>query len=355
MSTSLLSIMAIFMVGHFAGRAGEPQQAAEAFITALSPTLQSIEKIWDTAVSITTNNLMKIDSSDIVPGHWEQLSRIIHQNYDQYDAFVITHGTNTMGYSSAALSFAFENIGKPVLFTGSQIPFGMPGSDALTNLENTVRIAAWPHHHIHGIFVVFGSKIIPGTRAKKYSAFDYDAFDAFGSSAIGKIGQHISIDEKALARHTGYLSQKSKTASSASELIIRSKFDMRIVVLTEFPGMSADFIKQLVATRKVKALILRSYGAGDPGKEIIEALRYLKAFKMPVVITTQAPNGNSSLLMNRPGQLVAEDELAIPAYDMCIEAITTKLGWLLGQQTSFEDIRPRMLEDMRGEIEVQEQ
>lgn len=160
----------------------------------IKPTISYFKRIWDLDIEIEEAKLCDIDSSDILPTHWIDLINLISIQYDKYDSFIITHGTNTLGYTCAAISFAFGNLGKPVILTCSQVPVGMPGTDALTNLNNALRVAVWPHDHIQGVVSVFGSHIIAGTRVKKKTLFDYDAFNSFLSGSIGRIGRIINFD-----------------------------------------------------------------------------------------------------------------------------------------------------------------
>ncbi|KPA17296.1 Asparaginase/glutaminase, partial [Candidatus Magnetomorum sp. HK-1] len=200
------------------------------------------KKNWGIDIDIHTEELCDVDSSDILPEHWKGLVKIIVKKYDDYDSFIITHGTNTMGYTSAALSFAFANLNKPVIVTGSQVPSGMPGSDALTNLNNALRVAVWPHQPtVKGVVAVFGSHIITGARVKKNTEFDYDAFQSFTTASIGRIGRIINFNRANLEKHLNYLeTDKYNKALMADDLIYKNDFDMRIASFTEFPGMSKD-------------------------------------------------------------------------------------------------------------------
>jgi L-asparaginase len=324
------------------------------FRNRVAPTLESIKEKWTTDVDIEPFFLDRVDSSDILPLHWTKLSDKIKTEYDNFDSFLITHGTNTLGYTCAALSFAFENIDKPVILTGSQVPFGNPGSDALMNLDNAIQIAVYPYKDtpIKGVMAVFGSHIITGVRVKKSTEFDYDAFSTFTSSSLGRIGRIISINEKNLQRHVSYLSKFSNPALSSKTLKVQNKFDTNIASFTEFPGMSADFFETVVKVNNVKGIILRAFGAGDASKHLRKGFEFLKTMKIPIVVTTQAPNGNSNFQVNEPGQQLKELDLAIPAFDMSIESQTTKLAWLLGQGLDYELIKIKMIEDLRGEINV---
>ena len=142
-----------------------------------------------------------------------------------------------MGYTCAAVSYAIGNVGKPIIFTGSQISYGMAGTDAIMNLENVVRIIADDKCKIVGVCCVFGSKVITGTRVKKKTEFEYDAFKTFGRLPdIASIGNSIVYNEEALDKHLSFLGSKSKLKSG---LIIRNKFDTNIMSLTEFPRIKS--------------------------------------------------------------------------------------------------------------------
>ncbi len=312
------------------------------------------------SIEINARTLCNIDSSDIMPEHWADIARVIKEEYDNYDAFIITHGTNTLGYTSAALSFALANPKKPIIITGSQVSAALPGSDGQINLENALRIATWMNEDglpLRGVVAVFGSHIISGTRVKKDTEFDYDAFTSFGTGSIGRIGRIININEMNLRRHLKYLKSGTYTeAARASDLICDSDFDMRIGSLSEFPGMSSDILKTLIEHNDVKGIILRAFGAGDPSTRHRAAFEYLKDREVPIVVTTQAPNGNSNFQVNNPGRMLRNNNLAIPAYDMCIESQTVKLAWLLAKrrrgELNYSQICREMVHDIRGEINV---
>ena len=339
---------------------GELLKESDQFSELLSDALTSIKSTSNIDVVIEHFPLCDIDSSNVMPSHWKDLAQKIKDSYDDFDSFIITHGTNTLGYTTSALSFSLANLDKPVILTGSQVPAGMPGSDAITNLENALRVATLKKRkgeQIKGIIAVFGSHIITGTRVKKNTEFDYDAFKSFGTGSIGRIGRMIDIDETNLKKHNSYLSSaKYSEAQDGSELICINEFDMRIASLTEFPGMDINIFKSLVEQNDIKGFILRAFGAGDPSERFVETFEFLRSEKIPVVITTQAPNGNSNFQVNEPGQYLKKHELAIPAYDMSIESQTTKLAWLLAKkkkgELTYKQVCEEMVNDIRGEVNV---
>jgi len=351
--------------GTIAGNVAEEKQGiqdttrkAQDFSKYIEPTKDHFQKIWGIDLEIDTNELCDVDSSDILPENWTELVDLVVRNYDKYDSFIITHGTNTMGYTCAALTFAMANLNKPVILTGSQVPSGMPGTDALTNLNNAIRVALWPHQPtIKGVVAVFGSHIITGCRVKKSTEFDYDAFTSFTSGSIGRIGRIVNINVGNLNKHLSYLESKYyNMALTARDLIIKNEFDTRIVSLTEFPGMSRDIFSNLVDHCQIKGFVFRAFGAGDVSHHLHPGLEYLKEKEIPIVVTTQAPNGNSNMQVNEPGQKLLKNRLAIPAYDMSIESQTTKLAWLLAQKNkgdlTYKDVCREMTNDIRGEINV---
>ena len=337
---------------------GESIKGQNEFSIILADTCTSIKSRYGIEVIIDHFPLCNIDSSDIMPKQWIELADKIKEEYDNFDAFLITHGTNTMGYTAAALSFSLENLGKPVIITGSQVPAGMPGSDAIMNLENSLRVAAIDRkdkEQIKGVVTVFGSHIITGTRVKKSTEFDYDAFKSFGGSSIGRIGRIIDIDENNLKKHNSYLMTNSyRPAQNADDLRCENEFEMRIVSLTEFPGMDDKLFRTLVEQNKTKGFILRAFGAGDATTRLLPELRYLKDKEIPIVITTQAPNGNSNFQVNDPGMKISVEKLGIPSFDMSIEAQTTKLAWLLAKKEkgdiSYNQLCEEMTRDIRGEV-----
>jgi len=361
-------ILLISTGGTIAGNVAKVESSqhknANHFEKSIKHTKDNIKKKWAIDLNITATDLIidketvDVDSSDIIPEHWNAIIQKIEEEYDNYHAFIITHGTNTLGYTSAALSFAFANINKPVILTGSQVPLGFAGSDAIMNLDNSLRVAAWPYHKIKGVIVVFGSSIITGTRVKKSTEFDYDAFKSFTSNSLGEIGRIIQIDEEELKKHNDYYTPLNMDSALTSEdLVINKNFDMNILSLTEFPGMPIDFFKTMVEEHNIRGFILRSFGAGDPSKRLLKIFEYLKTNYIPLIITTQAPNGNANFQVNTSGQKLKEDDLAIPAYNMSVESTTTKLAWLLAKypennETSYKSIKEKMLTDIKGEIKV---
>lgn len=353
-------LLIIFTGGTIAGNVAQTavtesvKSDPDSFMAIVESSVATVKKNWNIEILPQIEELFNVDSSNIVPENWSALAAKIQETYDQYDAYVILHGTNTMGYTCAALSFALENINKPVIVTGAQVPLGYLGSDATTNLINALRLAVWGYHPVKGVMAVFGSKIISGVRVKKGTDFDYDPFSSFITGALGQIGRFMRINTAALDKHNSYLSKVKPLAIQSRALSVKKDFDTsHIASLTEFPGMSPDLFGTLVDHAGVTAFIFRAFGAGDASAHLFKGFEYLKKKHIPIIVTSQAPSGVASFQVNETGQYLREHDLAIPAYDMSIESMTTKLGWLLAQDTSYENIKSKMLEDLHGEINIE--
>ncbi len=353
-------VLIIFTGGTIAGNVAKSDVSQHvksdpnAFMSILENSTDIIKKNWNIEVIPTIVELYNIDSSDVQPENWKMIVSKIEETYDDFDAFIVLHGTNTMGYTSAALTLALENINKPVILTGAQVPLGYLGSDATTNLVNALRLAVWEYNEIKGVFAVFGSKIIAGSRVKKGTDFDYDPFGSFLAGSIGQIGRFLKINDSALRKYVSYLSKTKPLAIQSRVLSVKKEFDTKnIASLTEFPGMSVDIFKSLVENNGIKGFVFRAFGAGDPSSHLFPAFEYLKEKQIPIVVTTQAPGGIASFQVNAGGQYLKANDLAIPAYDMSIESMTVKLAWLLAHNFSYEQIKVKMLEDLHGEINVE--
>jgi L-asparaginase len=353
-------ILVIFTGGTVAGNVAESKVSqntksdSSSFLRVLEDSVDIVKKNWHIEISSSISELLNVDSSNMQPENWTRIIEEIEKSYDDFDAFIVLHGTNTMGYTAAALTFALENLNKPVIFTGAQVPLGYLGTDSVTNLVNALRLAVWGYHEVKGVMAVFGSKIITGSRVKKGTDFDYDPFSAFHTGTLGNIGRFMRINETAMKKHISYLSKYKALAIQSRVLSVKKAFDTRhIASLTEFPGMSVDLFQTLVENNGIQAFIFRSFGAGDPSSHLFPAFEYLKERQIPIVVTTQAPSGVSNFQVNETGQYLREHDLAIPAHDMSIESMTVKLAWLLAQKMKYEDIKQRMVENMHGEIVIE--
>ncbi len=353
------NILILFTGGTIAGNVAVTdanrgmKSSSQSFVGIVEDAANIIKKTWGTELNYQIKELYNIDSSNVLPEHWVQITDAIQQEYDNFDAFLIMHGTNTMGYTASALSFALDNISKPVVLTGAQVPLGYLGSDATMNVVNALRVCVWNYAQVMGVLAVFGSRVITGSRVKKGTDYDYDPFKSFQTGSLGEIGRYIRLDETALIKHNSYLSVRNSLATSSKNLVNINQFETdKILSITEHPGMSIDFLNKLIDEDKLKGMILRSFGAGDPNKNLFPFFEQLKEKNIPIVVTTQAPSGISNFQVNETGQYLADHDLAIPAHDMSMESMISKLSWLIGQGKTYEEIKTLMLEDMHGEIHI---
>ena len=292
----------------------------------LEPRISSI-------ADISVVGLANIDSTNMTTNDWEAIVATIQSHYEKFDGFVVTMGTNTMAYASSAVSFAAQKLGKPVVFTGAQIPAEAMTTDARNNLVNALRIATMD---LAGVFVVFGSRIMLGCRAKKMSESEIDAFGSFNDGDFGELSIGIRINREGFGRHD-------------SPPIFRNGFDSRIACLTCIPGMTSQLVKELLAGG-IRGIILRGYGSGDIPAELESGLEKAREHKVPVIVTTQC-RGSTVMGLNDPG-FRALQLGAIQAFDMSMEAMSTKLMWMLRQDTAYEIFKSVFHQNLVGEINI---
>ena len=302
---------------------------------------------------VHSKTILSKDSSNFVIDDWKKIIKNVVTYYDEYDAFIVLHGTDTMAYSTSAASFALGNLGKPVVFTGSQIPYGQPGTDAVKNLENCLRVIM-AHPELVGVYMVFGTQIVSGVRVKKKTEFDYDAFKSSRRArGLGVVGTDISLNNSEVKIHLDALRPFAKVAD---DLDVRNDFSDKVMALSEFPGMRSDLMIAL-AEAGTKGFLVRSFGDGNinitendaPYESLRPALEYMKEKGIPVVITSQAPHGSASMQLYGPA-ILAKELGAIAGFDMGIESAIVKLSWLIAQETPYKKIEGLMQKSLRGEI-----
>ena len=289
-----------------------------------------------------------IDSSDMEPSFWANLVKIISDNYDKFDGFVILHGTDTMAYTASALSFMLENLGKPVILTGSQLPIGTLRTDGKENLITAIEIAAAKRPDgtpmVPEVCIFFENELMRGNRTTKINAENFNAFRSFNFPSLAKAGIHIRYNEALIRRPDPTRPMKPHYL-----------FDTNVVVLTLFPGIQESIIDSVLHVPGLKAVVLKTYGAGNaPQKEwFIKQLMEARERGIVIVNITQCQRGAVEMGRYETSlQLIEAGVLS--GYDSTPECAITKLMFLLGHQLPEAEIRNCMNSDLAGEITKEE-
>lgn len=276
--------------------------------------------------TVDSIQLMNKDSTNMVSSDWISIAACIEKNYENYDGFVITHGTDTMAYTAAALSYLIQNNRKPIVVTGAQKPIDMDTTDARTNLLDSLRFACDPR--AYGTHIVFDGKVICGTRAKKERTHSYNAFSSINFPYIATVQ-----DERIIF----YIDDKN---IQNGRLQFFHNLNDKVFLLKLIPSMSADFLDYL--SEKYDALIVEAFGVGGvPENEtgnFGKALEHWASLGKPIVLTTQVPLEGSNMNVYEVGRGVKKTAGILESFDMTLEAAVTKLMWILGQTDSRDEI-----------------
>lgn len=284
-----------------------------------------------------------IDSSDMEPELWVKMVRIIEEHYDTYDGFVILHGTDTMAYTASALSFMLENLAKPVILTGSQLPIGMLRTDGKENLITAIEIAAARRPDgspmVPEVCIFFENELMRGNRTTKVNAENFNAFRSFNYPVLATVGIHIRYNEHLIRR------------CPDGPLKPHYLLDKNVVMLTLFPGIQESVIEMVVRMPTIKAIVLKTFGSGNaPQKEwLVRHLKEAKRRGIIVVNITQCPRGAVEMRRYGTGLQLLQAGV-VSGYDSTPECAITKLMFLLGHDFSPEETRRLMDSDLAGEI-----
>ncbi|MBO4670745.1 MAG: type I asparaginase [Bacteroidales bacterium] len=284
-----------------------------------------------------------IDSSDIEPSMWQKLAEIIRDNYDSYDGFVVLHGTDTMAYSASALSFMLENLGKPVIFTGSQLPIGRPRTDGKENLISAVEIASSREPDgsatVPEVCVYFNSLLLRGNRSTKVDATGFEAFRSPNLPPLAEAGIDIRYNRDIIRR------------PAPRPLRIHTALDTSVSILKVHPGITRQVVEDILLGSRTRAVIIETYGCGNaPSRNwFLELVQEACARDKILLNVTQCLRGLVNMDLYATGRTL-KDAGVLGGKDITTESALGKLFFLMGEHDDNESVKACLEQDLRGEI-----
>jgi L-asparaginase len=284
-----------------------------------------------------------IDSSDIQPDTWVKLALTIQEHYDEFDGFVVLHGTDTMAHTASALSFMLENLSKPVIFTGAQLPIGMMRSDAKENLLTSIEIASAKENGlpiVPEVCIFFEDTLFRGNRTTKKNAEHFNAFNSYNYPPLAKAGVHIK-----------YFRSYIHYPDIDTKLRVRTQIDQNVAVLKLFPGITRSTVHAILNISGIKAVILESFGAGNAPRLDWFFQELKAASERGIFIINKSQCSTGTVEMGRyETSLNLVNAGVISGYDCTTEAIIAKLMCLLGECSSQAEIRHKLSISLCGEM-----
>lgn len=286
-----------------------------------------------------------IDSSDMTPQLWIKLVEGIARVYDQYDGFVILHGTDTMPYTASALSFMFDNLTKPIILTGSQLPIGQPRTDGKENLITSLEIAsaknAIGRAMVPEVCIYFNGKLLRGNRTTKHSAEEFNAFKSFNYPSLANAGVDLIFHEANIRR-----------PDYKRPMVPLTRIDANVLIFSLFPGISEEIIHHVLGM-PVRGIVMRTFGSGNAPQLpwLREAIAQASAHGKVIVNVSQCKQGSVAMERYSTGYQLKEAGV-VSGRDMTVESAVTKLMCLLAQYDEPDEVRRLMSCDLRGEITV---
>ena len=286
-----------------------------------------------------------IDSSDVEPSIWQALAVLIKEEYDNYDGFVVLHGTDTMAYSASALSFMLDNLRKPVIFTGSQLPVGGPRTDGKENLISAVEIASAKDRHgqarVPEVCIYFNSKLFRGNRCTKVNAVGFDAFSSPNYPPLATAGIHIDYDDRVIGR----------PEDGPAGLEISTELDTRVSILKVHPGITEQVVRDILLGSGSRAVIIETYGSGNAISKpwFLDLVRQASGMGKILLNVTQCLCGNVDMDLYATGRAL-KDSGVISGKDITTESALAKLFYLMGKHASNEEVKDLLGQAVKGEI-----
>jgi L-asparaginase len=284
-----------------------------------------------------------LDSSNMMPADWVRIARVIAEQYADYDGFLVLHGTDTMAFTAAALSFMLEGLDRPVLLTGSQIPLEETRNDAQGNLLTSLLLLGRYHDRLPGVYLYFANSLFRGNRATKSHAEAFDAFTSPNFPPVGTAGVSIEIDWSLVPPLSG--------VEGPGGIVVAEMGEATIAAFRLFPGLKAEYLDSILAP-PVQGVVLECYGAGNAperNRPFMEALAAATRRGVVIVDVPQPLYGMADLGLYATGRALLEVGV-VSGYDMTAEAALAKLFYLFGKGYAPEEVRRLVQLNLRGEL-----
>ena len=308
-----------------------------------SQILDEVPEIRKFAFKIDTYSFEPpIDSSDVEPSLWQDLARLIKEKYEDYDGFIILHGTDTMSYSASALSFMLDGLTKPVIFTGSQLPIGVPRTDGKENLISAVEIASAKddegHPAVPEVCVCFDSLLMRGNRSTKVNSEVFRAFQSPNFPPLAEAGINIRYNNEYIRKPNDWY----------QSLTINTDLDTRVSILKIHPGITPEVVRNILCGKDTRAIIMETYGSGNaPTRDwFLDIVKESSAMNKIIVNVTQCLAGTVNMNIYANGKALERAGVI----DSTTESALAKLFYLMGKSRDNEWVKAMMSRNLKGEI-----